>query len=474
MFYTSGLSFSLARNPNYFSCFTLAANSKLGGYVPPGYNRISTTLLENEKKHVDLSLAPIKSTWGAKGVTIVSDGWSNPSMRSLINFIVCSESGSMFMKAVDCSGEFKGGDFLARLFREVIDEVGDENVVQVITDNASNCKAAGEIIEGYYPRIYWTSCVVHTLNPALKNICAARNINNNEETYIECHLISEIHSDVFRIENFIVNHGMGLSIYLRFSALKLLSVAETRFASIVIMLKRFKIVKSALESMVVCDRWTTYKDDDQAKARFARDTILNEDWWDKKVKKVIYEHEHIENEDYEFASSTFFDNVHKILVARWAKRGYDKVLTDYGLFSLGVGSFGDLDAIERRYTMNPRSWWANFGAGALLLQGLAIRLLGQPTSSSCAERNWSTYSFINSVKRNKLHLKRAEDLVFIHNNLRLLSRNNPEYLDERTKMWDIGSDKFGTLEDTAILELADLSLDEPEMESVLFEDDHEV
>ncbi|KAL9683714.1 hypothetical protein QQ045_015542 [Rhodiola kirilowii] len=327
MFYTSGLPFSLARNPNYFRCFTMAANSKLGGYLPPGYNRIRTTLLENEKKHLDLSLASIKSTWRAKGVTIVSDGWSDPSRRPLINFIVCSESGPMFIKAVDCSGEVKGGDFIAHLFREVIDEVGDENVIQVITDNASNCKASGEIIEGYYPRIYWTSCVVHTLNLALKNICAARNINNNEETYIECHWITEIHSDVVRIKNFIVNHGMRLSIYMRFSTLKLLAVAETRFAS----------------------------DDYQAKARFVRDTILNEDWWDKvdyilafttpidkarvcyidkpclhlvyemwdvmieKVRKVIYEHEHIENEDFEFASSTFYDAVHKILIARWAK-----------------------------------------------------------------------------------------------------------------------------------------------------------
>ncbi|CAM8889816.1 unnamed protein product [Rhodiola kirilowii] len=246
MFYTSGLPFSLVRNPNYFSCFTLAVNSRLGGYVPPGYNRIRTTLLENEKKHVDLLLAPIKSTWGAKGVTIVSDGWSDPSRRPLINFIVCSESGPMFIKSVDCSGEFKGGDFIARLFREVIDEVGDENVVQVITDNASNCKSAGEIIEGYYPRIYWTPCVVHTLNLALKNICSAKNLNNNEKTYIECHWITEIHNDIVRIKNFIVNHGMRLSIYLRFSPLKLLSVADTRFASVVIMLKRFKLVKSAL------------------------------------------------------------------------------------------------------------------------------------------------------------------------------------------------------------------------------------
>ncbi|CAM8921450.1 unnamed protein product [Rhodiola kirilowii] len=44
--------------------------------------------------------------------------------------------------------------------------------------------------------------------------------------------------------------------------------------------------------------------------------------WDvmiEKVKKVIYEQEHMENEDYQFASSTLYDVVHKILVARWAK-----------------------------------------------------------------------------------------------------------------------------------------------------------
>ncbi|GKF75577.1 hypothetical protein Tco_0225021, partial [Tanacetum coccineum] len=42
------------------------------------------------------------------------------------------------------------------------------------------------------------------------------------------------------------------------------------------------------------------------------------------------------------------------------------------------------------------------------------------------------------------------------------------YLDEKTKMWDVGGDEFGTKEDTNFLELAQLSLDEPELESVFF------
>ncbi|KAL8487912.1 hypothetical protein ACS0TY_024270 [Phlomoides rotata] len=43
------------------------------------------------------------------------------------------------------------------------------------------------------------------------------------------------------------------------------------------------------------------------------------------------------------------------------------------------------------------------------------------------ERNWSTYSFIQPTKRNQITLECVEDLVYVHNNLRLLSRKAPQY-----------------------------------------------
>ncbi|KAK9018754.1 hypothetical protein V6N11_033801 [Hibiscus sabdariffa] len=106
----------------------------------------------------------------------------------------------MFLKAVNCFSEVKDKFFIANLMKEVIDEVGHQNVVQIINDNASNCKGAGEIIESMYPHIYWTPCVVHTLNLALKNICSAKNIEGNEETYDLCHWITEVHGDVVQIK----------------------------------------------------------------------------------------------------------------------------------------------------------------------------------------------------------------------------------------------------------------------------------
>jgi len=62
------------------------------------------------------------------------------------------------------------------------------------------------------------------------------------------------------------------------------------------------------------------------------------------------------------------------------------------------------------------------GARASILQKIALKLLGQPCSSSCCKRNWSTYSFIYFLKRNEMTPKRAEDLVYVHSNLRLLSK----------------------------------------------------
>jgi len=45
MFYSAGLPFHFARNPLDIKAFTLACNSNLAGFVPPGYNMLRTILL---------------------------------------------------------------------------------------------------------------------------------------------------------------------------------------------------------------------------------------------------------------------------------------------------------------------------------------------------------------------------------------------------------------------------------------------
>ncbi|XLS64947.1 hypothetical protein HN51_024921 [Arachis hypogaea] len=461
-----------------------------------------------------------------------------------------TESEPMFLKAVDCSDEIKDKDYVAKQIRDVIREVGLSNVVQIVTDNAPlNCYL-----------FFWTPCVVHTLNLTLKDICATKNTEKNNFVYQECSWITQIAEDAFFIKNFIVNHHMRLSIFNEFNTLKLLNVAPTRFASTIVMLKRFRLLKQGHKEMVISEKWSSYKEDNIGKAEFVTEKILSENWWQKidyilaftnpiydvlrstdtdaptlhlvhemwdsmikKVKSAIYLYERKDEQ----VLSSFYNVVHSILVQRWTKsstplhclahslnpRYYShqwlrvdptrvsphqdikitnervkclkryfrneeerrKVNIEFASFSDGRGVFDDHDSLNDIDEVDAKSWWLIHGGKAKFLQPITLRLLGQPSSSSCCERNWSTYSFIHSLKRNKLKPKCAENLVFVHTNLRLLSRKTPQYNKGETMMWDIAGDAFSPIdEENDVLEVVHLSLDEPELERVTFSNDEDI
>lgn len=87
-------------------------------------------------------------------MSIVSDGWSDAQKRPLLNFLVVTEDGPMFLRAINTEGISKTKEYIAEKMLAVIDEVGAQNVVQVITDNAANCRAAGIIVEQKHPHIF--------------------------------------------------------------------------------------------------------------------------------------------------------------------------------------------------------------------------------------------------------------------------------------------------------------------------------
>ena len=146
------MSFHFARNPYYGRA--LKSASQLPGYVPPGYNALRTILLQKEKSNIENLLEPIKKTWNEKGVSICRDGWSDAQRRPLIKIMVVSESGPMFLKAINCEGETKDKHFIADLLIKTIQEIGPQKVVQVITDNAAACKVAGHIMEAKFRHIF--------------------------------------------------------------------------------------------------------------------------------------------------------------------------------------------------------------------------------------------------------------------------------------------------------------------------------
>ncbi len=73
------------------------------------------------------------------------DGWTDRKGRTLINFLVNSSKGSVFINSVDASDESKTAALLTSLIEKEMMEIGPEKVVQVVTNNASNNVALGKV-----------------------------------------------------------------------------------------------------------------------------------------------------------------------------------------------------------------------------------------------------------------------------------------------------------------------------------------
>ena len=103
----------------------------------------------------------VKALWPKYGVTILSDGWIDTSKRALVNILVSCCYGTMYLKTIDCNLVF---------LQTTIKEVKVENVVQIVTDNASNCVSMGHILETEFPSLVWTPCASHCLDLLVEDI----------------------------------------------------------------------------------------------------------------------------------------------------------------------------------------------------------------------------------------------------------------------------------------------------------------
>ncbi|XP_059305025.1 uncharacterized protein LOC132056725 [Lycium ferocissimum] len=100
----------------------------------------------------------------------------------------------------------------------------------------------------------------------------------------------------------------------------------------------------------------------------------------------------------------------------------DKMSVELGKYRQADGTFGKESAIRARDRLSPVEWWMQYGNHVPALQKFAIKVLSLTCSASGCERNWSVYEHIHSKKRNRLELKRLNDLVYIKYNRTLKRR----------------------------------------------------
>ncbi|KAH7545528.1 hypothetical protein FEM48_Zijuj01G0103300 [Ziziphus jujuba var. spinosa] len=100
MFYANALLFNVAKSPYFRQYSKTLGNNNLVGYTPPTYIRLRTTLLAQEKEHINRKLQPIRDSWRKTGVSIVSDGWLDRQRRPLINMMAASSGGAIMALSI--------------------------------------------------------------------------------------------------------------------------------------------------------------------------------------------------------------------------------------------------------------------------------------------------------------------------------------------------------------------------------------
>ncbi|CAN1146839.1 hypothetical protein LINPERHAP2_LOCUS15510 [Linum perenne] len=198
-FYLTGIAFNAAREPEYYTILELAARHG-PGFKPPSYHEIRETLL-------------------------------NPK-------------GTVFIESLDTYHYSKNTQKVFEMLDEVVDKVGEEYVIQVITDNASAYKAAGAKLMDKRKHLFWTPCAAHCLDLMLE--------------YLEKKL--PIHNKTIakgrKITNYIYGRAMLISMLKDFTkGGELIRPALTKFAIAYLTLGCLSEHKGELMSMFSSETW---------------------------------------------------------------------------------------------------------------------------------------------------------------------------------------------------------------------------
>ncbi|CAD6238113.1 unnamed protein product [Miscanthus lutarioriparius] len=200
----------------------------------PLLERVVNKTTKLRKKH--------EEAWKEYGCTIISDGWTDTSHRHLINFLANSLAGTFFLGSVDASSEIANANMLAGLLEKQIDKVGKEHVVQIVTNNGANFKAAGRLLMERIPHLFWTPCAAHCLDLLLEDIGKIK----------EFHICINMAQNVTR---FMYKHGRVLDLIRNKIGRDLVRPTVTRFATSFLTLASLHKNRSGLRNLAVSDEW---------------------------------------------------------------------------------------------------------------------------------------------------------------------------------------------------------------------------
>jgi len=266
-FYNNAIPFNVAKSEEFIRMLELVA--KHGpGFKPPSYHEIRVKYLKQQVEKTSSVLEEHKLYWKKNGCTIMTDGWTDRRRRTILNFLVNSPKGTVFLKSIDASDICKTTDKIFRMMDDVVEEVGEENVIQVVIDNAANYKATGELLMQKRKKLYWTPCAAHCIDLMLEDF----------EKKIPLH--HDTIANGKKITTYIYSRTGLISLLHKYAkGTDLIRPALTRFATSYLTLGCLNDNKGSLIRMFTSEEWQSSQFVKTRDGGFVESLILDKEFW---------------------------------------------------------------------------------------------------------------------------------------------------------------------------------------------------
>ena len=86
------------------------------------------------------------------------DRWSSRTRKFIINFVVYCDRSMIYLSSIDTTNIPKMTYYIFSLMDKIVEEVREENIVQVVTDNEASFKACGMLLMEKRKHLFWSSC----------------------------------------------------------------------------------------------------------------------------------------------------------------------------------------------------------------------------------------------------------------------------------------------------------------------------
>lgn len=265
--YEIAVPLDIVKDSVYFQPMIDAIASGGSGVVAPSYHDLRGWILKDVVEEVRNDVDWCTKRWEKTGCSLLVSECSSGKGRTMLNFSVYCPERTIFLKSVDVSNILHSPDALHDLLKQVVEEVGVQHVLQVITNSDERYIVAGKRLMETLPTLYCSPCAAHCIGLVL-------------EDFGKIEWIRSAIEQARSVTRFIYKHTIILNIMRRYTfGIDIVKPGGSLSATNFMTLKQMADLKLNLQSMVTSQEWMGSSYSNTAEGLMLIDKLSNRSFW---------------------------------------------------------------------------------------------------------------------------------------------------------------------------------------------------